>query len=41
MSKTYEIKDLNYEGIKKKIKLSKNQTIMDIDAIPNYTELIL
>jgi len=26
---------------KKKIKLSKNQTIMDIDAIPNYTELIL
>ena len=25
---------------KKKIKLSKNQTIMDIDAIPNYTELI-
>jgi hypothetical protein len=26
---------------KKKIKLKKNQTIMDIDAIPNYTELIL
>jgi hypothetical protein len=26
---------------KKKIKLNKNQTIMDIDAIPNYTELIL
>jgi hypothetical protein len=26
---------------KKKIKLSKNQTIMDIDAIPNYTELTL
>ena len=26
---------------KKKIKLSKNQTIMDIDDIPNYTELIL
>ena len=26
---------------KKKIKLSKNQTIMDIDAIPNYTELVL
>jgi hypothetical protein len=26
---------------KKKIKLSKNQTIMDIDAIPNYTELIV
>jgi hypothetical protein len=25
---------------KKKIKLNKNQTIMDIDAIPNYTELI-
>jgi serine/threonine protein kinase len=25
---------------KKKIKLSKNQTIMDIDAIPKYTELI-
>jgi hypothetical protein len=26
---------------KKKIKLNKNQTIMDIDVIPNYTELIL
>ena len=25
---------------KKKIKLNKNQTIMDIDAIPNYTELV-
>jgi len=25
---------------KKKIKLGKNQTIMDIDVIPNYTELI-
>ena len=26
---------------KKKIKLNKNQTIMDIDAIPNYTDLLL